>query len=86
MIWDEHLITPETLIDAGERVVVIQREYHRSKSGADVVADTGVVVDLHDGSVVRVQPYMDQAAALEAVGLSSESLLPQSRMRLNENE
>jgi ketosteroid isomerase-like protein len=72
-VWEEHLIKPQTFLDAGERVVVIQREYQRGKgSGVEVVADIAVVIDVRAGRVVRVQPYMDAAAALEAVGLSEQ--------------
>jgi ketosteroid isomerase-like protein len=70
-IWDEHLVEPRKLIDAGEQVVVLQREYDRGKSsGVELVVDMAAVVDVRDGRVVRVQPYMDAAAALKAVGLS----------------
>jgi ketosteroid isomerase-like protein len=72
-VWDEHLITPGTLIDAGQQVAVVQREYHRGKSsGVEIVADTAVVIDVRDGRVVRIQPYMNPAAALAAVGLSEQ--------------
>src|SRR3954468_946790 len=69
-IWDEHRIEPQEFIDAGDRVVVLQREYQRSKAGAELVIDTGTIVDLRDGRIVRIQGYMNPAEALEAVGLS----------------
>jgi len=34
------------------------------------VIDTGTIVDLRDGRIVRIQGYMNPAEALEAVGLS----------------
>jgi ketosteroid isomerase-like protein len=68
-VWDEHRIEPQELIDAGDRVVVLQREYQRSKSGAEVVIDTAAILDLRDGRVVRIQGYMNPAEALEAAGL-----------------
>jgi ketosteroid isomerase-like protein len=71
-IWDEQLIEARKLIGVGEQVLVLQREYYRGKSGVEVVVDMAAVVDVHDGRVVRVQPYMDPAAALEAVGLSEQ--------------
>jgi ketosteroid isomerase-like protein len=78
-IWDEHLVEPRKLIDAGEQVVVLQREYDRGKSsGVELVVDMAAVVDLRDGRVVRVQPYMDAAAALEAVGLSEQDAQAES--------
>jgi ketosteroid isomerase-like protein len=70
-IWDEHRFEPLRFIDAGERVVVIHREYQRGKgSGVEIEIDTATVFDVRDGRIVRIQPYMKPAAALEAVGLS----------------
>ena len=69
-VWDEHRIEPQEFIDAGDRVVVLQREYQRSKSGAELVIDTASILDLRDGRIVRMQGYMDRAAALRAAGLS----------------
>ena len=69
-VWDEHRIEPQEFIDAGDRVVVLQREYQRSKGGAELVIDTATIVDLRDGRIVRIQGYMNPAEALEAVGLS----------------
>jgi ketosteroid isomerase-like protein len=72
-VWEEHLIKPETFLEAGEQVIVLQREYQRGKSsGVEVVADLAVVIDLRAGRVVRIQPYMDPAAAFKAVGLSAQ--------------
>jgi ketosteroid isomerase-like protein len=69
-VWDEHRIEPQEFIDAGDRVVVLQREYQRSKSGVETVIDTAGILDLRDGRVVRMQGYMNPADALEAAGLS----------------
>ena len=67
-VWEEHRIEPQEFIDAGDRVVVLHREYQRSKSGAELVIDTATVVDLRDGRIVRIQGYMNPGEALEAVG------------------
>ena len=32
-VWAEHRIEPQEFIEAGDRVVVLEREYQRSKSG-----------------------------------------------------
>jgi ketosteroid isomerase-like protein len=70
-VWDEHRIEPVRFIDAGEQVVVIQHEYQRGKgSGVETEIDTASVFDVRGGRIVRIQPYMNPAAALEAVGLS----------------
>ena len=71
--WDRQRIEPERLIDAGDRVVVFQREYQRGRSsGLELVVETAAVVELRNGRVVRIQGYMDRAAALRAVGVSEE--------------
>jgi ketosteroid isomerase-like protein len=67
--WDKHRIEPQEFIDAGDRVVVLQREYQRSKSGVELVVDTATILDVHDGRVVRIQGYMNPAEALKAAGL-----------------
>jgi ketosteroid isomerase-like protein len=71
--WDRQRIEPERLIDAGDQVVVFQREYQRGRSsGLELVDETASVIDLRDGRVVRIQGYMDRAAALRAAGLTDE--------------
>jgi ketosteroid isomerase-like protein len=78
-LWDEHRIEIQELIDAGDRVVVFQREYQRgSKSGVELVVDAAVVFDVRDGRIVRVQGFMDRAAALEAAGPSLQDAEPGS--------
>jgi len=70
-MWEDHRIEIQELIDAGDQVVVFQREYQRGKaSGAEVAADTAVLVDVRDERVVRLQGFMDRTDALEAAGLA----------------
>jgi ketosteroid isomerase-like protein len=72
-IWDDQRTEPQRIIDAGDQVVVLQREFQRGKaSGVELVTDTAVVLDLRDGRIVRMQGYMDRAGALKAVGLSEQ--------------
>ena len=69
--WDERRFEPEDFIDAGDCVVVLQREYRRGRaSGVELETETAVVFEVRDGRVMCIQGYMDRAAALEAVGLS----------------
>jgi ketosteroid isomerase-like protein len=69
-IWDDHRVEVEELIDAGDRVVLFQREYQRGRSsGVELVLEAAVLIDLRDGRIVRLQGYMDRAAALGAAGL-----------------
>ncbi len=71
--WDAQRIEPEKLFEAGDRVVVLQREYQRGKgSGVELVVETAAIVDLRDGRIVRMQGYMDRQAALSAAGLSEQ--------------
>ena len=70
-MWDEHRIEIERVIDAGDQVIVLQREYQRGRSsGVELVIDAAVIFTLRDGRIIRMQGYMDRAAALEAAGLS----------------
>ena len=68
--WDEHRIEPLEFLDAGDRVVILHREYQRSKSGVELVIDTASIHDLRGGRIVRIQGYMNPAEALKAAGLS----------------
>ena len=69
--WEERRLEPEEFIDAGDDVVVLLHEYRRGKgSGVELETETAVVVTVSGGRVVRIQGYMDRAAALAAVGLS----------------
>ena len=53
-VWDEHRIEPREFIDAGDRVVVLHREYQRGKGGVELVIDTASIVDVRDGLIVRM--------------------------------
>jgi ketosteroid isomerase-like protein len=68
--WDEHRIEPQEFLDAGDRVVILHREYQRSKSGVELVVDTASIHDVRDGRIVRIQGYMNPAEALKVAGLS----------------
>jgi ketosteroid isomerase-like protein len=69
--WDERRLEPQELIDAGDKIVVLLREYRRGRaSGVELVNDTAAVFVVRDGRIVRGQGYMDPAKALEAVGVS----------------
>ena len=71
--WDEHRIELEKVIDAGDRVVILHREYMRGKnSGVELELEAAVLIDLNGGRIVRIQGFMDRAAALEAAGLGAE--------------
>jgi ketosteroid isomerase-like protein len=68
--WDELVFEPSEFIDLGDTVVVLQQERRRGRhSGVEVETDTASVIRLRNGRIWHVQGYMDQAEALEAVGL-----------------
>ena len=68
--WEERRLEAEAFIDAGDHVVVLLHEFRRGKgSGVEMETDTAVVYEVRHGHVVRIQGYMDRAAALEAAGL-----------------
>jgi ketosteroid isomerase-like protein len=71
-VWDEFRGTPEQFIDAGDRVVVVERIHARGR-GSGVVLETrrsATIWTLRDGQVTRVQIGFDPQEALQAVGLA----------------
>ena len=53
--WDQQRIEAERLIDAGDQVVVFQREYQRGRSsGLELVVETASVIDVRDGRMRAV--------------------------------
>jgi len=69
--WEERQLDPQRFLHVNDLVVVLMHEYRRGRgSGIEVETDTAVVFTVREGRVIRVQPYMDQADALEAAGLS----------------
>jgi ketosteroid isomerase-like protein len=71
--WGEYRIDSEKVIEAGDKVVVFQREYQRGRSsGIEIVTETAAIIYLRDARIVRMQGYLDRAAALEAAGLPTQ--------------
>ncbi len=70
-VWEEFLVTPERLIDAGESVVVIESLRGRGRgSGVETRSRSASVWTLRDGQVIHMATYHEPREALEAVGLS----------------
>jgi uncharacterized protein len=69
--FEDYTIKPERFIDAGDRVVVIQRETAWHKG-----TDTGIdrrqasIYTMRDRRAIRIDHYLDIPQALEAAGLS----------------
>ena len=71
--WDEYGIEAERFIDCGDDVLVVAREQGRgATSGATVSARIYLVMTFRDAKVLRYREFYDEAAALEAAGLSKE--------------
>jgi ketosteroid isomerase-like protein len=68
--FDNLRLEPEELIDAGDRVVAVQRLSGRAKgSGIETELRFAVVYTISGGKIVRGREYMTREQALEAIGL-----------------
>jgi ketosteroid isomerase-like protein len=69
--WASYRVTVEDVIDAGEHVVALTRNYGRREDmEAEVELVAAAVFTLRTGKVARWEDYADRATALTAVGLS----------------
>jgi ketosteroid isomerase-like protein len=65
---------PERVIDCGDDVLVVAREHGRgAMSGTTVSARNYWVITIREGKILRYREFYDEAAALEAVGLSEQA-------------
>jgi ketosteroid isomerase-like protein len=68
--WEAFRVEPERLIEADDRVVVIETVRARGRgSGVELADRSASVYTLRNGRIVRVVVYRDPAEALDAVGL-----------------
>jgi ketosteroid isomerase-like protein len=72
-VWGDGVkLYPTELIDLGDRLLLLADMPMRAQaSGISLSEKYGSVMTIKDGKVIHVQDYLDQAEALEAVGLSS---------------
>jgi ketosteroid isomerase-like protein len=69
-VWADRRFGVPRIFDAGDRVVVLVREYRKGKgSGVEVEADIAFVYEFRERKTIRITPYMNQEEALEAAGL-----------------
>jgi ketosteroid isomerase-like protein len=69
--WAEWRLEPERYLDAGSTVVVLARLIAEGgSSGIHLEREVAHVWTLEQGRAVSIRVYLDQAEALEAVGLS----------------
>ena len=68
--WERVSIEPEEYIDAGgDKVVLLHRFAAQGRGGISLERQDGVVFNLRDGKIVRMDYYGSRVEALEAVGL-----------------
>jgi uncharacterized protein len=68
--WEDFCEEDEQLIDVGDRVIALHTIAGRGRtSGAEVRAQGALIWTVRDGRVARVEAFLDQREALEAVGL-----------------
>ena len=74
--WRSYYDEVETVLPASQdRVVVLGRQHGFLRdSPSEVVAETAAVYLLRGGKIARLELYADRAEALEAAGLSSDSV------------
>jgi ketosteroid isomerase-like protein len=68
--WDDYELIPEEFVDAGDQVVVTVRFRARGRgSGIEIDGRLYDVFTLRDNKIVRMDQFIEQSEALEAVGL-----------------
>src|SRR3954453_16212023 len=69
-VWETWRVTPERILDAGDRVVSIETARGRGrKSGLETEARYASIWTFVDGRVTRVEIGLDPAETLKALGL-----------------
>jgi ketosteroid isomerase-like protein len=68
--FEEIVIEPDRLIEAGDSVVVPNVSHQRGRDGIQVSARSTLVFTLENHRLVRICLYQETEEALEAVGLS----------------
>jgi ketosteroid isomerase-like protein len=69
-VWQEFRIDPERVIDAGNRVVVIETRRGRGVgSEVEVTQRSGVIWTVREGLISRMETDLDPEDALKAAGL-----------------
>jgi ketosteroid isomerase-like protein len=68
--WLTLSLDPEKFIDAGSRVLVLNRFHARGRDGMELKLDLANLWTVRDGQIVKMEAFADHERALEAVGLS----------------
>ena len=70
-VWDEFRLEPERFVDAGDKVVVIEKRYGRGKgSGVVVEQRSAVIWTLCDGKVLGLETEFAPDDVLRAAGVA----------------
>jgi ketosteroid isomerase-like protein len=69
--WDEHSISANEIITAGDRVLaVVHLSARGTGSGMEIDQDFFQLYTISDGKIVRMVEFLERADALEAAGLA----------------
>jgi ketosteroid isomerase-like protein len=69
--WDRFDVHPDEFLEHRTGVLVLGRLEGRGRgSGAATSASLGMAFDMREGAISRIRGYLDQARALQAVGLA----------------
>jgi ketosteroid isomerase-like protein len=72
--WATYRTTIDDVIDAGEQVVVLLRDYGRRQDmDAEVEIIGAAIWTIRDGKVARIEHHAHRAEAFEAAGLSESA-------------
>ena len=72
--WATYRITIDELIEVGERVVVLSRNYGRRKDmETEVELIAAAILTFTEAKIARWEDYADRAAALETAGLAEDA-------------
>jgi ketosteroid isomerase-like protein len=71
--WESYRTEVEDLIDAGDEIVVLVRDYgRRTGMGVEVSVVAASIWTVRDGKIAKAVFYPNRGEALEAVGLSEQ--------------
>ena len=73
--WESYRTEIEQLIDAGDRVLLLSRDFGRRRDmDAEVMLFGSAVYTVSDGKVARVEFFQDRQRAFDAVGLPQQNV------------
>jgi ketosteroid isomerase-like protein len=71
--WEHVEVEAERIVEAGNKVVVLQKELRKGAgSGIELEVHTAVVFEVRDGKLASLRGYMDQDEALRSVSAEGE--------------